>query len=178
MPATPTAAPPTQPRRRPAPFRSARALGLTVTLALGTLGALGALDERETAALNARQRVVEVVNARRAEHGLDPVRANRRLMSAARVHSADQAAMQRMTHTGSDGSNVGQRLSRAGYDWSNWAENVAAGYPSARSVVRGWMGSTAHRANVLAADVRHIGVARAYASDGTPYWTMVLARPD
>ena len=37
--------------------------------------------------------------------------------------------MHRMTHTGSDGSDAGQRISREGYRWSAWGENVAMGYP-------------------------------------------------
>ena len=39
--------------------------------------------------------------------------------------------MHRMTHTGSDGSDAGQRISREGYRWSAWGENVAVGYPHA-----------------------------------------------
>lgn len=80
-----------------------------------------------------------------------------------------------MSHTGSDGSNAGTRIARAGFDASTWGENVAAGYTSAGSVVNGWMGSTGHRDNILDPSFTHIGVARAQASDGTVYWTMVLA---
>jgi uncharacterized protein YkwD len=39
----------------------------------------------------------------------------------------------------------------------------------------GWMNSSGHRANILNANFVDIGVAVAYASDGTAYWTMVLA---
>ena len=35
-----------------------------------------------------------------------------------------------MTHTGSNGSNAGDRIRAAGYSPSTWGENVAAGYSS------------------------------------------------
>jgi uncharacterized protein YkwD len=97
------------------------------------------------------------------------------LNTAAAVHSADQAARNQMTHTGSDGSNAGDRISAAGYQAGTWGENVAAGYTSASSVVAGWMGSSGHRANILNPAFTQIGVASATAADGTRYWTMVLA---
>ena len=83
--------------------------------------------------------------------------------------------MGQMTHTGSDGSDAGTRIGRAGYSAGTWGENVAAGYGSASSVVDGWMNSSGHRANILNGAFTQIGVAVAYSADGTAYWTMVLA---
>ena len=82
-----------------------------------------------------------------------------------------------MSHTGTDGSNPGDRIARAGYRFSAWGENVAIGYPDAASVMDGWMNSPGHRANILSGNVTEIGIGLAYAADGTPYWTMDLARP-
>jgi uncharacterized protein YkwD len=107
--------------------------------------------------------------------GLAPLTAHSAVEQAALIHSIDQARMNQMSHTGSDGSNGGTRLTRAGYTWSTWGENVAAGYGSASSVVAGWMGSSGHRANIVNPSFVHVGVAVAYAADGTPYWTMLLA---
>ena len=152
------------------------AFGITATLGLGALGALA--GQCDPPPPSPQDRVIEITNARRADHGLAPVRKNADLMSAAQAHSRDQAAMRRLSHTGSDGSDPGQRISRTGYRWSTWAENIAAGQPSARDVMSAWMGSDLHRANILSRSMVHIGVGLAYARDGTPYWTMVLARPD
>jgi uncharacterized protein YkwD len=100
---------------------------------------------------------------------------NAALEQAALAHSLDQAQMGQMSHTGSDGSDAGIRISRTGLSFGTWGENVAAGYGSAGSVVEGWMNSPGHRANILNAAFTQIGVAVAYGADGTPYWTMVLA---
>lgn len=119
--------------------------------------------------------VVALVNDQRAAAGLPPLTEVGSLTEAARSHSIDQASRQQMTHTGSDGSSAGDRMARAGFAASTWAENVAAGYTSAASVMDGWMGSTGHRENILSPAFTSIGVASAEAGDGTTYWTMDLA---
>ena len=118
---------------------------------------------------------VTLTNQQRVNAGLAPLNANGALNNAAAAHSADQAARNQMTHTGSNGSNAGDRIRAAGYQPGTWGENVAAGYTSASSVVAGWMGSSGHRANILNPAFTQIGVASATAADGTRYWTMVLA---
>jgi len=120
--------------------------------------------------------VVALTNNERALYGLPPLQIDGRLMLAAQRHSEDQAAMNRMTHTGSDGSNVGVRLDRVGFAYRSWAENVAYGYGDAAAVVAGWMNSPGHRANNLSGQT-HVGVGLAYSASGTPYWTMVFATP-
>ncbi len=121
--------------------------------------------------------VVALVNEQRAANGLAALATNGLLLSAAEGHSADQAARNDMGHTGSDGSSAGDRITAAGYSWSAWGENVAAGYATAADVMNGWMNSPGHRDNILSSSVTEIGVAAVPAADGTPYWTMVLAAP-
>ncbi|MET0146826.1 MAG: CAP domain-containing protein [Ilumatobacteraceae bacterium] len=123
------------------------------------------------------QAVVDLTNQQRGANGLAPVAVDQALVNAAQAHSADQAAMDTMSHTGSDGSNTGQRLDRQGYVWSRWGENVATGYGDASSVMAGWMGSPGHRANILNASLTQVGVGLAYSANGTPYWTQVFATP-
>jgi uncharacterized protein YkwD len=123
------------------------------------------------------QQVVDLTNAERARVGLRPVTIDPRLMAAAQAHSVDQAIRASMTHAGSDGSNVGARISGQGYAFQSCAENVAWGYRDAASVVRGWMGSSGHRANILSRGATHVGVGLAHAADGSPYWTQVFASP-
>jgi uncharacterized protein YkwD len=118
-----------------------------------------------------------VVNARRAEAGVAPLALCGTLQAAARGHSADQAASNRMSHTGSGGSNMQQRAEGAGYvGWSGLAENVAAGYGDVGSVMAGWMGSDGHRRNLLSANYEHVGFGLANGADGTPYWTQDFGR--
>ena len=117
------------------------------------------------------------INAERSSVGAAPVRLCATLMTAAQRHSEDQAANSRMSHTGSNGSTMSQRVQAAGYlGWTSLGENVAAGYPSVTSVMGGWMGSTGHRANLLSASFQHVGVGRAASGSGTLYWTQNFGR--
>lgn len=121
--------------------------------------------------------VLERTNQARARYGLAPVTMHPRLQQAALLHSQDQAANGRMSHAGSDGSTLGQRITAAGYGWRLIAENVAAGQRTAASVTDAWLNSPGHRANMLDPRLVHIGIAVAHSADGTPYWTMDLATP-
>ena len=115
---------------------------------------------------------------RRPALSLDP-----RLSQAATLHAIDMLRWGRMSHTGSDGSDPGARISRTGYRWRSYRENVGVGYTDVRQVVAGWIASPEHRANLLADDVTQAGVGYA----GGPgmvmgnmprlFWALVLATP-
>jgi uncharacterized protein YkwD len=155
------------------------AFGVTAAVALGSCGpaAMQCAPAAAPPAPSAVQQVVDLTNARRAEHGLGALTVSGALTNAAQAHSADQAGRATMTHTGSDGSSPGDRIARTGYRSATWGENVAAGYPDGAAVLDGWMNSSGHRANILSSGFTQIGVGVAYSANGTPYWTMDLARP-
>jgi uncharacterized protein YkwD len=158
-----------------------------VTRALGRFGVAAALSLAALvpvtasgdvdAAYHPRRRVAHLVNYRRVDAGLPRLRLHFAIHTAAQQHSRYQARMNLMTHTGSGGSSAGDRITRQGYTWSAWGENVAKGYPRPRAVVRAWMRSSGHRANILSGSFRHVGVGMRRAADGTVYWTLDFARP-
>jgi uncharacterized protein YkwD len=113
-----------------------------------------------------------MVNQERAKAGCSPVTVDRRLATAAQQHSQDQADMGTMTHTGSDGSSVGQRVTEAGYTWRKVGENVASGTTSPERAMQLWMNSDGHRKNILNCAFKNIGVG---VVDG--YWTQDFATP-
>ena len=117
------------------------------------------------------------VNAQRAAVGASPLTLCGHLWTAAQNHSDDQAAHSTMTHTGSDGSSLGDRANRAGYvGWTALGENVAAGQASVDSVMTAWMNSSGHRANLLSTTYVHVGFGRTASSGGTLYWTQDFGR--
>lgn len=118
---------------------------------------------------------VVATNVARSEKGLVPLQLDIRVAMAAAGQSAYQAQAQRMSHTGTGGSNAGNRLDAAGYSWSTWGENVAAGQADCATVLTAWLGSPSHRANILNPAFRHIGIGMALGANGVPYWTMDLA---
>ncbi len=116
--------------------------------------------------------LVEQINAERATHGLAPYQFDAAVAATAAAHSADQAARHTMSHTGSDGTNAGQRLTRQGVTWSSWGENVGAGFNEPAPLLQAWLDSPTHRPIVLSATFTRVGAGVAAASDGTRYWTM------
>jgi uncharacterized protein YkwD len=116
--------------------------------------------------------MLDALNADRAAAGAPPLQLCASLTRAAQGHSDDQAATNTMTHTGSDGSDIGSRADAAGYKgWTALGENVAMGYTTVDTVMTAWMNSTGHRANILNPSYHDVGLAESFAADGTPYWT-------
>jgi uncharacterized protein YkwD len=116
--------------------------------------------------------MLDALNANRATAGAPPLQLCESLMRAAQGHSDDQAIHNTMTHTGSDGSGIGERADAAGYTgWTALGENVAMGYSTVDAVMAAWMASTGHRANILNPSYHDVGLAESFAADGTPYWT-------
>lgn len=101
-----------------------------------------------------------------------PLRLEARLSAAAQSHSEDMLAMSTLSHFGSDGSTMIQRVERQGYEWSTLAENVAWGYDEVDGVVAGWLSSPGHCRNMMSPAMRELGVGVA----GT-YWTQVFGTP-
>ena len=106
-----------------------------------------------------------------------PLKRSPALDEAARAHAEDMARNSFLAHTGSDGSNPGERASRAGYDWQVIAENVAAGQTSADDIAATWLESAGHCANLRDAKFSETGVAYALnPGDGRDiYWVQLYA---
>lgn len=102
-----------------------------------------------------------------------------KLAQAAYGHARDMADHDYFSHTGRNGSTLGQRVSAAGYTWSAVAENIAAGTRSVSATVDGWMSSDGHCANLMSPSYRHVGLACAANTASTygHYWTLNLAAP-
>ena len=119
-------------------------------------------------ASGATARVVELVNDERSKAGCKPLTVNAKLTKAAQAHSKDMADHRNMSHTGSNGSSPDDRIKAAGYDWNSYGENVAYGYSTPESVMKGWMDSPGHKRNILDCSYKEIGVGLAQPGD---YWT-------
>jgi uncharacterized protein YkwD len=102
------------------------------------------------------------------------------LQAAARIHSADMACNNFVSHTGSDGSSVRDRVERQGYSWSWIGENIYVTSNTSSSapqqVFDWWMNSTPHRANLMSPNYTEIGIGYRYAN-GRGAFTAVFARP-
>ena len=106
-----------------------------------------------------------------------PLTWNDRLGAAAQTHSEDMAQSGRMSHEGSRGETLADRLDAVGFKPRAWAENVAAGQPDAATVVAAWLDSPGHCANIMSAAYTEFGAGVHRDASGRRYWTLVLASP-
>jgi uncharacterized protein YkwD len=129
------------------------------------------------------EQILALVNAERAAAGCSALTLNSKLTQAAYLHAQDMLQNDFFSHTGSNGSSVGTRVTAQGYTWRRVGENIAAGYNSPESVMEGWMTSDGHRANILNCNYTELGVGYIYdANDGgsvdyNHYWVQVFATP-
>lgn len=129
--------------------------------------------------------MIDRINEIRAGNGLPPLAENAMLTQAAHDHAADLSRNdwlieQRRWHDGSDGSSIGDRLTRAGYRGARWSEITGHGFngDDAR-MMDWWMVSPVHRAAILSPDVTEMGSVR-LAAPGSPwgfYWVVDFGRP-
>jgi len=125
--------------------------------------------------------VMALTNQDRLANGCPALAPNPILMGTAQAHSADMALHHFFAHLSSTGLTPAQRILAAGYQWAAVAENIAAGYPTAQSVVDTWFNETPpndpHRANMLNCQLHDVGVGYYYlAVDANSvayheYWT-------
>jgi uncharacterized protein YkwD len=122
-----------------------------------------------------RSSMLCLVNRVRAHYGLASLRENVELRRSATGHSKDMVAHRYFSHDGPAGSTVGSRITRAGYlaRVSTYfvGENIGGGVGrsgSPLSILRDWMHSPPHRANILDAEFHDlgVGVARGYPTGG------------
>jgi hypothetical protein len=104
------------------------------------------------------QQVFELTNQERAKNGLSPLKANAELNFAADKYAEEMSERRVLSHTGPDGSKAWDRAEVVGYEARMMGENIAAGQRTPEQVVKGWMDSPGHRANILKAQYTDIGV--------------------
>lgn len=108
--------------------------------------------------------IVSLINKARTDAGLPALTVNAQLTSAAQGHSTDMACFSLLSHSGSNGSTIQQRIAAAGYVASYAEEMIyASGYP--QDAFNWWMGDAVHHAVIFDTRVTDIGVGYTYVSD-------------
>lgn len=145
---------------------------LAVFLAIFTLSG-GAMAQPATVSDAPAAQMLALVNAERAKEGQPPLAFEARLTAAACRHARDLARGGPLSHRGSDGSDLTERVSWSGYPFAMAAENLVAGVTTPDETVWLWSGSPGHRRNMLTADFRDAGIAHLPGAGGE-VWVLVL----
>jgi uncharacterized protein YkwD len=139
-------------------------LAVAATILVAAPEAASPAADRVVAARSLEARVAARVNLVRRWHGLRPLRASPGLTAAARRHSRDMGLNGYFEHDSHGGAAFWRRIERSygSHGFARWevGENIAWSSPraTAAQVVRLWMRSPAHRANMLSRTWRELGL--------------------
>lgn len=113
-----------------------------------------------------------LLNEHRRARGLSALRADTKLKRAASGHARDMVAKRYFDHDSKSGANFATRIKKTGWTKARHSytmgENigwVGGSLATPREMVKDWMNSAGHRANILARQFRFIGIGVA---DGAP----------
>lgn len=126
------------------------------------------------AAKSIESQVIQLTNQERAKNGLKPLAADWQLSRVARYKSVDMRDKNYFQHNSPTYGSPFDMIKSFGITYRNAGENLAAGQPTPQEVVKGWMNSPGHRANILNSSYTHIGVGYAKGGSYGHYWTQMF----
>ncbi len=112
------------------------------------------------------------MNEHRAAAGLAPVTYSAKLSQAAQVRAVE--IEQSFSHTRPDGRYFSTVFAEHGITYRYSGENIAWGQKSPEEVVTAWMNSAGHRANILNANFKELGVGYRQNARGVNYFTQLF----
>lgn len=110
------------------------------------------------------QKLLELTNIQRQQHGLQSLVINNKLNDAAKAKGEYMFAKNFWAHNAPDGKTPWSFIRSAQYEYVYAGENLARGFTNSDSVIQAWMDSPTHRENMLSQNYRDIGFA---VSEGT-----------
>lgn len=116
--------------------------------------------------------VVKLVNTERAKEGLPALTVDAGIESAALVRAKETEKS--FSHTRPDGRQFSTALTEAGVTFRGSGENIAYGQRTPEEVMKSWMNSPGHRANIMNKNYTKIGVGYYQNSNGVNYWTQLF----
>jgi uncharacterized YkwD family protein/spore coat assembly protein SafA len=118
--------------------------------------------------------VVQLTNQERAKYGLRALTQDWELSRVARYKSMDMRDKNYFSHTSPTYGSPFTMMKNFGISYRSAAENIAAGQTTAQEVVKAWMNSPGHRANILNGGYTYIGVGYAKGGSHRHYWTQMF----
>jgi cysteine-rich secretory family protein len=103
------------------------------------------------------QKLFDLTNQARSEHGAQPLVWDDALASAAKAHTQRMIDQRTLSHQFQGELDLPSRAGQAGAHFHEIAENVAMG-GSVDTLQKEWMNSTQHRANILDPRLDHVGI--------------------
>lgn len=104
-------------------------------------------------------KLLEYTNEQRTINGLNTLKYNQKLATAAANKAQNMFTNNYWAHFGPHGETPWQYITAAGYRYESAGENLAKNFLYSKNVVTAWMNSPTHRENMLRKDFTEIGFA-------------------
>lgn len=104
-----------------------------------------------------KAQLLKETNEQRSQAQAPSLKINDRLEAAAQAKADDMAKRNYWSHKTPEGSPPWTFVADQHYSYQKLAENLAAGFDNEDSVIKGWMASPAHKANLLDSDLVDVG---------------------
>ena len=125
-----------------------------------------------TTELSITEEILKLTNEHRQNIGKPSLSRNTLADNLAKEHTNYMISMSDINH---DNFNARFEHLQQKVNARSAGENVAAGYPSAKSVMNGWLNSSGHKANIEG-NFTHIGIAAIKDTQGRYYFTQLFYR--
>lgn len=117
-----------------------------------------------------QKQVLDLTNKERAKAGLKPLKSDdSKLNSCATAKSNDMHDNNYFAHNSPKYGSPFDMMKKFGVSYKSAGENIAMGQQTPTDVVKAWMNSSGHRANILNGSFTHLGVG--YKKGAKIYWT-------
>ena len=113
-----------------------------------------------------------MVNQERVKAGLGKVVLDKTIQKAAMIRVKEIEVS--FSHTRPNGSSFSSVLKENGISYHGAGENIAWGQTSPKEVMKAWMNSDGHRANILNPNFKKIGVGYYKNASGRKYWSQLF----
>lgn len=122
------------------------------------------------------QEILKLVNAERSKVGVKPLTLNWELSRVAKFKSEDMRDNKYFSHTSPTYGSPFDMIKSFGISYSAAGENIAAGQKTSDEVMKAWMNSSGHKANILNANYTQLGVGKATGGSYGTYWTQMFIK--
>lgn len=131
------------------------------------------VNVQQSASSEVRQ-ILNLVNKERTKAGAADLSLDGQLNKLAQLKAEDMAKNKYFSHNSPTYGSAFDMMKAYGVAYRTAGENIAMGQKTPESVMKGWMNSSGHRANILSTAYTAMGVGVARDASGKIYWVQMF----
>ncbi len=123
-----------------------------------------------------KNEIIKMVNSVRAENNLFPLINDKRLNILADKKAKIMADENNLSHTAGGYKSFSDIVKEGGIEYLAVGENIARNWKTPEEVMKAWLSSKGHRANILSKKFTNIGIGKAISQNGDIYWVQLFIK--